>query len=93
MWQLTSCREFVTPFAAYENTRQINNKQVPRFWVLGLSASIAAACSTMRSRHVQLIVIAALPQEGQCIRSWGVNDNFTSEAAGRDVERRGEDYL
>lgn len=92
VWQHPSCDEFVTPFTAPELTRQVNDEQVSRVRVLRLSAGITAARPTMRSRHVQLIVIRALPKEGQFLRRQRVY-NFTSEAARRDVECRGEDYL
>ena len=92
VWQHPSCDEFVTPFTAPELARQINDEQVPRVWVLSLSAGITATRPTMRSRHVQLVVIRALPKEGQSLHRRRVY-KFTSEAARRDVECRGEDYL
>ena len=83
----------MTPSAAPELTRQVNDKQVSGVWILSLSAGIAAAGPAMRSRHIQLVVIGALFEGDQCIRRRKVCDNFTSEAAGRDVERRWENHL
>lgn len=67
VWKHPSCDEFMTPFAAPELTRQVNDKQVSRVWILSLSAGIAAAGPAMRSRHIQLVVIGALFEEDQCI--------------------------